>query len=92
VIITKLDRWKNATGGCTTHTLLPPIPENPVPERVEDVPVTLNPTPTPDTHTTLQQPGTFVFLYENETEKVYSYVVKNGGIPDGVRAQYVKKF
>jgi|GEM_PF-6128178 len=39
-----------------------------------------------------QQPGTFALLYENETEKMYSYRVKIGGIPDGVGLRYIQVF
>jgi hypothetical protein len=39
-----------------------------------------------------QKPGTFVLLYENEIEKVYAYIVKSGGMPDGVRFQYIRTF
>jgi hypothetical protein len=40
----------------------------------------------------VQKPGTFALLYENESEKVYAYIVKSGGIPDGVRLQYLRIF
>lgn len=40
----------------------------------------------------VQQPGTFAYLYETDTEKVYSYIIKSGGIPGGVRKQYMTTF
>ncbi len=40
----------------------------------------------------VQKPGTFSLLYESESEKVYAYIVKSGGIPDGVRLQYIRIF
>jgi len=39
-----------------------------------------------------QKPGTFSLLFEDETQKMYAYIVKNGGIPDGVRLQYLRVF
>lgn len=87
VIATRLNAWSNTTGGCSTHTMT----NNPTSPTV--IPVLLPSMPTSnDTLSGSQSPGTFAFLYENETEKIYAYIVKSGGIPDGVRSQYIRTF
>jgi hypothetical protein len=89
IVVSKLDRWKDTTGWCDTYThLTPKYNEIPVPESAPK-----EPEKTPQNEVTnTQKPGTFAFLYENETEKVYAYIVKSGGIPDGVRAQFIRVF
>lgn len=109
VITSKLDIWRDVTGGCTPKSIIAPLP--PI---LQNSPATIMPPtstqPSPTGFTTAntsvlttdtgnttpahetQKPGTFVFLYENETEKVYAYIVKSGGIPDGVRLQYIRTF
>jgi hypothetical protein len=36
-----------------------------------------------------QQPGTFSHLYDTESHVVYTYILKSGGTPAGVRQQYL---
>ncbi len=112
VVTSKIDLWRDYTGGCTPRPVVKPLP--PI---LQTVPVVIPPlssapassstattntkkTPTNTNSDTpritptqeIQKPGTFVLLYENETEKVYTYIIKSGGIPDGVRAQYIRVF
>jgi len=92
VIATRLDAWRNTTGGCSTHTITT-TPKNSSTNSIPPTTSSITPvSPVSDTVSGEQQPGTFAFLYETETEKVYSYVVKNWWIPDGVRLHYVKVF
>jgi len=96
VITTKLDLWRDYTGGCTPKTVIKPLP--PILQTVPVIvpPLSSAPPPYGDKNTknisdtSSQKPGTFVLLYENDAEKVYTYIVKTGGIPDGVRAQYIR--
>jgi S-layer homology domain len=88
IITAKLDQWKDETGGCDTYPQI-------VPPSIEPILESAPPEPKKSTQITpsnTQKPGTFALLYENETERVYTYIVKSGGIPDGVRAQYLRIF
>ncbi len=107
VITPKIDLWRDYTGGCTPQPVIKPLPPilqvvpivvpplSSAPQSSSSANNT--PAPTPNTPSVtpiqeMQKPGTFVLLYENETEKVYAYIIKSGGIPDGVRAQYIRVF
>ena len=55
-------------------------------------PQTATPAVSEKINVSVQQPGTFAYLYSDETYDVYSYIVKLGGVPDGVRRAYINTF
>lgn len=88
--------WAEKTGGCNPRpnaclqdflkTLKPavidtiaPIPTPPITSVVES---------SDKAPQNIQEPGTFVYSHDTDTHTVYSYIVKTGGTPAGVRNQY----
>lgn len=112
VITTKLDLWRDSTGGCTPLSTGKAFPAILQASPIVAIPPLSSAPPTPSSsnnanintislqsdktesspQVSVQKPGTFALLYENETEKMYAYIVKSGGIPDGVRLQYLRAF
>ncbi len=92
VLAGKLDVWKDVTWGCTPLKQKKPIPAILMPKIILDTTTPSLPSAPVIAAPSEQVPWTFAFLYENSTEKTYSYIVKSGGLPDGVRAQYIRIF
>jgi hypothetical protein len=80
-IITKINIWKEETGGCGKSLVDERITTSVTAISMEDTTIV----DTSVTQTTTQSLGTFVFLRENETEKIYTYVVRNRGTSNNVR-------
>jgi hypothetical protein len=89
LITARLRHWKDITGGCDTHPQIAPQSTEAI---VHESILSKTPEFSQESITNTQKPGTFGLLYEDETEKVYAYIVKSGGTPDGVRAQYIRVF
>lgn len=75
VMATKLDVWRNTTGGCATYSISNTPKETP---HVE-VPLVVPPSPPIDTiPLEPQKPGTFALLHEDINEITLTYIIKNG--------------
>jgi hypothetical protein len=90
VLASRAADWAEYSGGCDPKPAVCP--------RLDDYsiapPVTSATESIPDisVDTFIQLPGTFVYLYDTDYHKVYSYIVRSGGIPDGVRQVYLRTF
>ena len=73
VIIAKLNNWENNSGGCSPQINIDPINA----EKTSPV-ITPEPVTSPEVQTYSQKPGTFEFYYEDDSEKVFTYILKNG--------------
>ena len=90
VMASKVADWAEKTGGCTSrpqaclnyYALSHPAAS------IIEIPKTQPSTP----DTSAQQPGTFAYLYSDDTYDIFSYIVKSGGIADGVRQAYINTF
>lgn len=101
VIASRLADWADMTGGCGNPKYTIPMTQSDNSELVKsalennlEVPATKssNISIRLDVDTSEQLPGTFAILNETDTETIFSYIVRSGGTPDGVRAQYLKTF
>ncbi len=61
---------------------------------VKKTPPVIAPEPvtSPEVPAYSQTPGTFEPYYEDDYERVFTYIVKSGGTPDGVRLKYISTF
>lgn len=87
-IVTKINIWKKETGGCGKSLVAEKTTTNITTINTEDTTII----DTSVTQITPQSPGIFVFLRENDTEKIYTYTVKNRGMSNNIRLRYVNVF
>jgi hypothetical protein len=89
VLASRAADWADYSGGCDPKPAVcfsDGFPTDPL------VTSTTESIPDISVDTFMQLPGTFVYLYDTDYHKVYSYIVKSGGVPDGVRQVYIRTF
>ena len=103
VMASKVADWAEKTGGCTprpqaclnyysltVHAAV--IPDGSTPVTQTTTPAVSTPASSSSATNLIssQTPGTFVHLYDTDTDSIYSYIIKIGGKPSLVRQQYLR--